>query len=131
MKHVTSTRHPTGGTRLPVTWEQAAGLGIASAPPKPTDNRRFVGETVQCGAIAPDVLAAILRSGNEARRDPVETAEVLTMEADMRADILASLGGCCMTWQAFCAALWRVRGWHPDSARLGALGTSPDCLGGF
>jgi len=80
-------------TRLAVTPQQAAGLKLPTAPPKTTDKRRFVGDTVQCEAIAPDMLAAILVSGIEARRDPMETADVLAIEADMRADLVARLGG--------------------------------------
>ena len=40
-------------TRLAVTREQADRLSLPTAPPKPTDKRRFTGETVQCEAIDP------------------------------------------------------------------------------
>lgn len=80
-------------TRLAVTPEQASRLGLPSAPPKVTDNRKFSGQTVQCEAIAPDVLSDFLRDAIEARRDPWATDATLSAEADMRADLLAKLGG--------------------------------------
>ena len=52
--------------------QQAEALGLPTAPPKPTDRRRFPGDTEQCEAIAPDVLA---------------------LEADMRAALVEKLGG--------------------------------------
>ena len=58
-------------TRLAVIREQADRLGLPTAPPKPTDRRRFPGDTEQCEAIAPDVLA---------------------LEADMRAALVEKLG---------------------------------------
>ena len=80
-------------TRLAVTREQADRLGLPTAPPKPTDKRRFTGDTVQCEAIAPDVLAGILRDAIEARRDRDAAADVLALEAEMRAALVAKLGG--------------------------------------
>lgn len=80
-------------TRLAVTREQAVALDLPTAPPKPTDRRRFEGNTVQCEAIAPDVLSGILRDAIEARRDPQAEAVVLAREADMRAALVARLGG--------------------------------------
>jgi hypothetical protein len=80
-------------SRLAVTPEQAERLGLPTAPPKATDKRRFTGETVQCEAIAPDVLADILRDAIEARRCAIATDDVLTVEAGMRAELLAKLGG--------------------------------------
>ncbi len=82
-----------GFTRLAVTREQAAALDLPTAPPKPTDRRRFEGDTVQCEAIAPDVLSGILRDAIEARRDPEAEAIALAREADMRAALVAKLGG--------------------------------------
>lgn len=78
-------------TRLAVTREQAERLGLPTAPPKQTDRRSFTGQTVQCEAIAPDVLSDILRDAIEARRDPEATDDVLRREADMRADLLEKL----------------------------------------
>ena len=80
-------------TRLAVTREQADRLGLPTAPPKPTDRRQFTGDTVQCEAIAPDVLAGILRDAIEARRDRDAAANVLALEAEMRAALVAKLGG--------------------------------------
>lgn len=80
-------------TRLAVTREQAAALGLPTAPPKPTDRRRFEGDTVQAEAIDPETLSGILRDAIEARRDPVAEARTLDREADARAALLAKLGG--------------------------------------
>lgn len=80
-------------TRLAVTPGQADRLGLPTAPAKPTDNRRFTGETVQCEAIAPDVLLDLLRDAIEARRDPWGTDAMLTREREMRCDLLAKLEG--------------------------------------
>lgn len=77
--------------RLAVTPEQAERLGLPTAPAKPTDNRRFTGETVQCEAIAPDVLSDLLRQAIVARRDPWGTDDVLTREREMRRELLAKL----------------------------------------
>ena len=80
-------------TRLAVTPEQALRMHLPSAPAKATDKRQFSGETVQCEAIAPDVLSGILRDAIEARRDPLLTYDALGREAEMRADLLAKLEG--------------------------------------
>lgn len=80
-------------TRLAVTPEQASRLGLPSAPPKATDKRQFSGETVQCEAIAPDVLSDLLRHAIDARRDQWGTDATLSTEADMRADLQAKFGG--------------------------------------
>lgn len=80
-------------TRLAVTREQADRLGLPTAPPKPTDKRRFSGETVQCEAIDPATLSGILRDAIEARRCSAMAADVLALEADMRAALVAKLGG--------------------------------------
>lgn len=80
-------------TRLAVTREQAATLGLPTSPAKATDRRRFEGDTVQAEAIAPDVLSGILRDAIEARRDRDAEADVLEREADMRAGLVAMTGG--------------------------------------
>lgn len=80
-------------TRLAVTREQADRLSLPTAPPKPTDRRRFTGGTVQCEALDPVTLADILRDAIESRRDDVTARSSLTLEADMRAALLAKLGG--------------------------------------
>jgi len=80
-------------TRLAVTREQADRLDLPTSPPKPTDKRRFTGDTVQCEAIAPDVLSGILRDAITARRDYDAAAEVMALEADFRDSLVAKLGG--------------------------------------
>ena len=80
-------------TRLAVTREQADRLALPTAPPKPTDKRRFSGETVQCEAIDPATLSGILRDAIEARRCAATAADVLDRESDMRAALVAKLGG--------------------------------------
>jgi hypothetical protein len=54
-------------SRLAVTPEQIAAYDLPTAPPKPTDRRAFAGQTCQAEALAPDVLASILRDAIEAR----------------------------------------------------------------
>ena len=76
-----------------MTREQADRLGLPTAPPKATDKRRFEGETVQCEAIAPDVLSGILRDAIETRRNPETARAVLALEADFRAALVTKLGG--------------------------------------
>jgi hypothetical protein len=68
--------------------------------PKPTDRRSFSGETVQCEAIPPDVLAAIIRDAIEQRLDQGAYEAVLEAEREIReslaprlAALLADLGG--------------------------------------
>lgn len=80
-------------TRLAVTREQADRLALPTAPPKPTDRRRFTGQTVQCEAIAPDMLATILRDAIQARRDPDGAADLLALEAEYRTALVAKLEG--------------------------------------
>jgi len=80
-------------TRLAVTREQADRLGLPTAPPKPTDKRRFSGDTVQCEAIDPATLSGILREAIEARRDSETARAVLELEARFRAALVAKLGG--------------------------------------
>jgi hypothetical protein len=80
-------------TRLAVTREQADRLGLPTAPPKPTDRRRFEGQTVQAEALDPATLAGIVRDAITARRDYDAAAEVLDRESDMRAALVAKLGG--------------------------------------
>lgn len=79
-------------TRLAVTREQSDRLGLPTAPPKPTDRRQFTGDTVQCEAIDPATLSGILRDAIEARRDHDAAADVLALESDMRAALVAKLG---------------------------------------
>ena len=67
-------------SRLAVTSEQIVTLRLPTAPPKPTDRRSFSGETVQCEAIPPDVLAGIVEGAIKQRLDPIAFNEVLEAE---------------------------------------------------
>jgi hypothetical protein len=85
---------PVAFIRLAVTWEQADRLCLPTAPPKPTDRRRFEGKaTVQAEALDPATLAELVRAAITARRDVGAEAEVLAREAEFRAALLAKLGG--------------------------------------
>lgn len=79
-------------TRLAVTRAQAEALGLPTAPPKPTDNRAFQGETVQAEAIPPDVLSQIVRDAVEARQIASVRSDVLGREAEARLLLLDRLG---------------------------------------
>ena len=80
-------------TRLAVTREQAVALDLPTAPAKATDKRRFEGDTVQAEAIDPATLSGILRDAIEARRNADAAQRLLDRESDMRADLVARLGG--------------------------------------
>jgi hypothetical protein len=85
-------------TRLAVTAEQVFDLGLATDTPKATDKRSFEGVlidgercTCQAEAIAPDVLADILRDAIESRMDMGAYEATLAREADERAALLRRL----------------------------------------
>jgi hypothetical protein len=78
-------------TRLAVTSAQIAQYGLETAPPKATDKRAFRGRTCQAEALAPDVLASILREAIEARIDGRAYARVLARERRVRRDLLNRL----------------------------------------
>jgi hypothetical protein len=78
-------------TRLAVTAEQIITYGLPTAPPKPTDRRAFAGQTCQAEALAPDVLASILRDAIEARIDRRAFNRVLQRERAIRRDLIARL----------------------------------------
>lgn len=86
-----------GFTRLAVTPEQIARLDLQTAPPKATDRRKFDGETVQCEAIPPDELAAIVLEAIEQRLDHHAYDVVLDAERRVRAQLaprlISLLGG--------------------------------------
>jgi hypothetical protein len=65
---------------LPWSPAQIVSLGLQTAPAKPTDKRSFEGETVQCEAIPPDVLASIVRAAIESRLDRDAYGAVLSKE---------------------------------------------------
>lgn len=79
-------------TRLAVTEDQVVTLNLPTAPPKATDRRAFVGETVQAEAIDPATLAEIVKAAITARRDREAERLMLEIEAEIRAGILARLG---------------------------------------
>jgi len=75
-------------TRLAVTPAQIAEYRLPTAPAKATDPRAFRGRTVQAEALAPDVMATILRSAIESRLDADLYAATLEIEAAERAEAM-------------------------------------------
>jgi hypothetical protein len=78
-------------TRLAVTPAQIAALGLPTMPPKPTDRRSFSGETTQAEAIAPNVLADIIRGAIEERLDRATYDFILNAEMETRIVLSARL----------------------------------------
>ena len=78
-------------SRLAVTSEQAARMGLPTAPPKATDRRAFDGETVQAEAIAPDVLSELVRDAIASRFCLETYRATLAQEAEERAELVAAL----------------------------------------
>ena len=78
-------------TRLAVTPEQVRHYRLPTAPPKDTDNRAFLGQTCQAEALAPDVLAEILRNAIEQRIDRRIYERVLNRERRVRRELLRRL----------------------------------------
>jgi hypothetical protein len=76
-----------------VTPRQIRDLRLPTAPPKLTDRRAFRGQTCQAEAIAPDVLADILRTAIEARIDHAAYERVLRRERKVRRELIARLDG--------------------------------------
>jgi hypothetical protein len=91
LEDVEAFAHDLGGeatfTRLAVTPEQIVRYGLPTAPPKPTDRRAFSGQTCQAEALAPDVLAEILRDAIEARIDHRALNRVLKREREVRREL--------------------------------------------
>jgi hypothetical protein len=79
--------HEVRFTRLAVTPEQIQSLHLPTAPPKATDRRSFKGETAQAEAIAPDILAEIIRDAITSRIDHAARAEVLKAEVSAKATL--------------------------------------------
>lgn len=74
--------------RIAVTPEQQAAYGLATAPPKPTDRRRFDSAfTVQAEALAPDDLAAIVRSAIDSEIDADLLRQSIERQDSIRADL--------------------------------------------
>jgi hypothetical protein len=78
-------------TRLAVTLAQIAELRLPTAPAKPTDRRSFEGETVQCEAIPPDVLAQIVADAITGRLDRAAYDAVLAEENTTKAQFRRTL----------------------------------------
>ena len=55
--------------RIAVLPEHIARYGLPTAPQKATDRRAFYGQTVQCEALPPDVLASLVRQACDAHFD--------------------------------------------------------------
>lgn len=77
--------------RLAVVPDQIEAFGLPTAPPKPTDNRSFSGETCQAEAIPPDQLADILRGAIDERLDRDAYQLILRRESEARRTIVQSL----------------------------------------
>jgi rhodanese-related sulfurtransferase len=78
-------------TRLAVTPDQIRQYGLPTAPPKDTDKRAFNGLTCQAEALAPDVLAQILRDAIESRIDRDVLNRVRAREKTMQCQLLNQL----------------------------------------
>jgi hypothetical protein len=78
-------------TRLAVTPEQIAAYDLPTAPPKEGDRRAFSGATCQAEALAPGVLAAILRDAIEARIDRRALNRVLRRERTVQRELIERL----------------------------------------
>ena len=76
------------GYRLAVTPAQVQQFNLPTAPPKPTDRRRFEGNvTTQCEALDPATLATIVRSAIESRQDASIRQSVIDRELDSREEL--------------------------------------------
>jgi hypothetical protein len=75
--------------RLAVTRKQADDMELPTAPKNTDDSRavNFEGETVQCEAIPPDTLNAIVREAITSRLDMKTYRALLAMERKERARI--------------------------------------------
>jgi hypothetical protein len=78
-------------TRLAVTPEQIATLGLPTAPPKESDRRAFEGETTQVEAIPPDALVEIITDAITDRIDQAAYDAVLAEENSAKAQFRRSL----------------------------------------
>ncbi len=79
--------------RVALTAEQVAAYSLPTTPPKLTDSRsgNWEGETCQAEALAPDVLAALVREAIEAHLDLGRVGEQVERERRARTDLLRSL----------------------------------------
>jgi hypothetical protein len=69
-----------------------AQYSLPTAPPKEGDKRAFSGLTCQAEALAPDVLAQILRDAIESRIDINVLDRVRKRERKMQRQLLKQLG---------------------------------------
>ena len=114
-----------GFSRLAVVPAQIVSLDLVTAPPKATDRRSFTGETVQCEAIPPDVLAGVIRDAIESRIDKAAYAAVLAEEEVTRerlAERLLPLMGRTdhvhrRRPQRPPMAMFQHAAWHPGAGR--------------
>ncbi len=94
---ITAFAHSFGGEtdfcRLAVVPDQVEELSLPTAPPKPTDRRKFSGQTCQAEAIPPDLLARILTDAIEERIDTKIHRQVVNQEEVVREEILEKLEG--------------------------------------
>jgi hypothetical protein len=95
LEDVEAFAHELGGnvkfTRLAVTPAQITAYGLETAPKKKSDKRVFSGRTCQAEALAPDVLANILRTAIEQRIDRRVYEQVLRREKKARRELLKQL----------------------------------------
>lgn len=75
--------------RIAVTVEQIEALDLPTAPPKPSDNRAFRGETCQAEALDPATLATIVREAIESWLDLDVLADLIETEEAERAELIA------------------------------------------
>jgi hypothetical protein len=91
MEDITAFARELGGevtfARLAVPREQIARYRLPTAPPKASDRRAFRGQTCQAEALAPDVLAGILRHAIEERTDRRALDRVLKRERQVRREL--------------------------------------------
>src|SRR5262249_51363062 len=73
---------------MAVTPAQIQQYRLPTAPPKATDNRAFDGQTCQAEALAPDVLANILRTAIEQRIDQRVLDRVMRHEQRIRRKLI-------------------------------------------
>ena len=78
--------------RLAVTPYQVEEMGLPTAPPKSTDNRRFYGETTQAEAIPPRRLREIVQTAITGYLDLDQYETILEEEREVREALAKRLG---------------------------------------
>lgn len=80
-------------TRLAVTPDQRDEYNLPTAPPKATDRRKFEDyQTVQCEALAPDVLLGLVDSAITGRLDMGMYQSILDQEKTLQSELGMILG---------------------------------------